>query len=135
MNETVKIVVNEDISKLVIDGKEFNTIIIEKIIPLSNSPGLLDLLGLVGIKDSRQLDVVMYILDQTNLDTFLFIGTYNKIIKELNISTDSVRFTMKKLQASNLIKLVRNGLWRVNPILFKPSFDSLLVKYSDFKDE
>ncbi len=81
---------------------------------------LMDFLTVLGIIDNKQLDIFVYIAENTNPSTNLFIGTYSKISKDLNVSRPTISTIMKKLQENNFIKKVQNGLWFVNPnILMK----------------
>ena len=86
---------------------------------------LMDFLAVLGIIDSKQLDVFIYICENTNPTTNLFIGTYRKISGDLGCSLDTVAKITKKLQAKGFIKKVQNGVWFVNP--------NLLMKGNDKK--
>lgn len=86
---------------------------------------LMDFLTVLGIIDNKQLDVFVYIAENTNSSTNLFIGTYRKISNDLHCSLDTVSKIMKKLQNVNFIKKVQNGVWFVNP--------NILMKGNDHK--
>lgn len=86
---------------------------------------LMDFLAILGIIDSRQLDVLVYVLENTNPATNLFIGTYSKIGQKANVSKQTIATTFKKLKDNNLITRVQNGVWAVNP--------NIIMKGSDFK--
>ena len=86
---------------------------------------LMDFLAVLGIMDSKQLDIFIYIVENTNPSTNLFIGTYRKIAGDLSCSLDTVSRIMKKLQANNFVKKVQNGVWLVNP--------NILMKGNDTK--
>lgn len=86
---------------------------------------LMDFLAVLGIIDNRQLDVFIYICENTNQSNNLFIGTYKKIATDVGCSKDTIAKIMKKLQEHNFIKRVQNGLWFVNP--------DLLMKGNDHK--
>ncbi len=86
---------------------------------------LMDFLTVLGIIDSKQLDVFIYIVENTNQATNMFIGTYRKIAGDLKCSLDTVSKIMKKLQENNFIKKVQNGVWLVNP--------NILMKGNDTK--
>lgn len=86
---------------------------------------LMDFLAVLGIIDNRQLDVFIYICENTNQSNNLFIGTYKKIAADVGCSKDTIAKIMKKLQEHNFIKRVQNGLWFVNP--------DLLMKGNDHK--
>lgn len=76
---------------------------------------LMDFLTVLGIIDSKQLDVFIYIAENTNQSTNQFIGTYDKIAKDVNVSRPTIAKLMKKLQDNKFIKKVQNGVWLVNP--------------------
>lgn len=81
---------------------------------------LMDFLTVLGIIDSRQLDVFVYIVENTSPSTNTFIGTYKKISKDTGCSSRTIATIMKKLQENNFVKKVQNGVWLVNPnILMK----------------
>lgn len=86
---------------------------------------LMDFLTILGIFDNRQVDVFVYIAENTNPSTNMFIGTYRKIAKDVECSTRTVSTIMKKLQENNFIKKVQNGVWLVNP--------NILMKGNDHK--
>ena len=57
---------------------------------------LMDFLTVLGIIDSRQLDIFIYIVENTNASNNTFIGTYKKISKVFETNNDSVgAITMK----------------------------------------
>lgn len=86
---------------------------------------LMDFLTVLGIIDSKQLDVFIYIAENTNQSTNQFIGTYDKIAKDVNVSRPTIAKLMKKLQDNKFIKKVQNGVWLVNP--------NILMRGSDKK--
>lgn len=76
---------------------------------------LFDFLAILGIVDSRQLDVLVYILEHTNSATNLYIGTWKKIQDDTGVSAETVRRIMKKLQDNGFLKKVQNGVYGINP--------------------
>ena len=86
---------------------------------------LMDFLMILGVIDSKQVDIFIYIVENTNPSTNLFIGTYKKIAKDAHTSEATIARTMKKLTENNFIKKVQNGLWFVNP--------NILMKGNDTK--
>ena len=86
---------------------------------------LMDFLTVLGIIDSRQLDIFIYIVENTNASNNTFIGTYKKISKDTGCSSTTIARIMKKLQENNFIKKVQNGVWLVNP--------NILMKGNDTK--
>lgn len=86
---------------------------------------LMDFLSVLGIIDSRQLDVFIYIAENTDPGNNLFIGTYDKIGKETGVSRQTISRIMRKLQDKNFIVKVQQGVWAVNP--------NILMKGNDHK--
>ena len=86
---------------------------------------LMDFLQILGILESKQVDVLVYILENTRQSDNLFIGTYRKIAKDVNVSEPTIARLMKKLQAHHFVTKVQNGLWMVNP--------SIMMKGNDHK--
>lgn len=97
---------------------------------------LMDFLTILGILDSRQVDVFVYIAENTNQSTNMFIGTYRKIAEDVGCSTRTVTTIMKKLQENNFIKKVQNGVWLVNPnILMKGGDNKRQILLSYYESE
>lgn len=86
---------------------------------------LMDFLTVLGIIDSRQLDIFIYIVENTQPANNTFIGTYKKISKDTGCSSTTIARIMKKLQENNFIKKIQNGAWFVNP--------NILMKGNDTK--
>ena len=86
---------------------------------------LMDFLTVLGIIDSKQLDIFIYIVENTQQANNTFIGTYTKIAKDVGVSRPTIAAIMKKLQENNFIKKVQNGVWLVNP--------NILMKGNDTK--
>lgn len=86
---------------------------------------LMDFLTVLGIIDSKQLDIFLYIVENTNQATNTFIGSQRKIATDTNSSLQTVSTIMKKLQNANFVKKVQNGVYMVNP--------NLLMKGNDHK--
>ena len=86
---------------------------------------LMDFLTVLGIIDNKQVDIFVYICENTNQATNMFIGTYKKIAKDVGVSEPTIARIMKKLQDNNFVKKVQNGLWLVNP--------NILMKGNDTK--
>lgn len=76
---------------------------------------LFDFLAVLGIIDSKQLDVLIYIMENTNSSTNLYIGTFRKIATDTGVSLDTVRKIMKKLQENSFLQKVQNGVYGINP--------------------
>lgn len=93
---------------------------------------LMDFLTVLGIIDSKQLDIFIYIAENTNPATNQFMATYKKIAKDCNVSDPTIAKIMKKLQANNFIKKVQQGVWLVNPNILMRGNDSkrqILLSY------
>lgn len=89
---------------------------------------------ILGSMDYKQLDVFMYISLNTQPSTNLFIGTYEKIMKDCNVSKDTVYKLIKKLIEHNFIRRKQNGVYMVNPnIVMKGNNtkQNLLISYYD----
>ena len=100
--ETGEIIVVDQISKRIYGQKNFWKMY------------LMDFMSVLGIIDSKQLDIFIYIAENTNPSTNTFIGTYSKISKDVNVSRPTISTIMKKLQVNNFIKKVQNGVWLVD---------------------
>ena len=95
---------------------------------------LMDFLQVLGVLDSKQVDILIYILENTESANNTFIGTYDKIQKSVGVSRGTVATVMTKLQENNFISKVQNGVWQVSPnIMMKGSEHkkSLLLNYYD----
>lgn len=86
---------------------------------------LMDFLMVLGIIDSKQLDVFIYIVEHTEPSMNLFIGTYDEISRECDVSRPTIAKIMKKLQEKNFIKIKQRGVYYVNP--------NILMKGNDTK--
>jgi len=96
----------------------------------------MDFMSVLGIIDSKQLDIFIYIAENTNPSTNTFIGTYKKISKDVNVSQPTISTIMKKLQANNFIKKIQNGVWFVNPnIIMKGNDHKRQILLSYFEND
>lgn len=86
---------------------------------------LMDFLNILGVIDSKQVDVFIYIVQNTNQANNMFIGTYRKIAAAVGVSHPTIATIMKKLQEHEFIEKIQNGVWLVNP--------NILVKGNDIK--
>lgn len=97
---------------------------------------LMDFLAVLGIIDSKQLDIFIYIVEHTEQANNTFIGTYEKIAKDTGASSRTIAKIMKKLQENNFITKVQNGVWRVNPnILMKGNDTKRQILLSYYEEE
>lgn len=93
---------------------------------------LLDFLQVLGIIDNKQLDVLIYVLENTNSSTNTFIGTYKKIAKAINVSEPTIATIFKKLQEQEFLKKVQNGVYQVSPLIMMKGSEhkkQLLLNY------
>ena len=97
---------------------------------------LMDFLTVLGIIDSKQLDVFIYIVENTQQANNTFIGTYAKIAKDVGVCRQTIATIMKKLQENNFIKKIQNGVWFVNPnILMKGNDTKRQILLSYYQSE
>lgn len=93
---------------------------------------LIDFLSVLGVFDSRQVDVFIYIVENTNRATNIFLGTYAKIAADIGCSSATIATTMKKLKDNNFIRKVQNGVWLINPNILMRGNDNkrqILLSY------
>lgn len=68
----------------------------------------------LGIKDSRQIEIFMYIMTNTDPNTNLFIGTYKRIAFDMGCSEATIAKVMKTLQEHSFLSKLQNGVWLVD---------------------
>lgn len=93
---------------------------------------LMDFLSVLGIIDNKQLDVFIYIAENTNQSNNLFIGTYRSISEDVGVGLSTVTRIMKKLQENNFIRKKQNGVYLVNPNIMMKGNDTkrqMLISY------
>lgn len=98
---------------------------------------LTDYLAVLGIFESKQLDVFIYILEKTDPHNNHFIGTYKEIQKACNTSSATVARIMKKLQEHKFITQKLKGLYVVNANLIMKGNEKkrrMLVEYFESND-
>lgn len=111
--ETGELITVEQVNKLVYGTKNFWKCY------------LMDFLSILGIIDNKQVDIFIYIVENTNQSNNVFLGTYKKISEDVGCSSATIARIMKKLQENNFIKKLQNGAWLVNP--------NILVRGDDTK--
>lgn len=74
-----------------------------------------DFLPVLGIVENKQVDIMIYILENTQPSNNMFIGTYKTIRKNTKASETTIAKVMKKLQEQKFLKKIQNGLWQVSP--------------------
>jgi hypothetical protein len=99
-----------------------------------------DLLYTLGlINNSKQLDVVFYVLDNTDPANNLYIGTIRKTVEETGISYGTVATIFKKMQEVDMIVKQGNGVYKVKPnLLMKGDYNKkqrLVIEYEKIKRE
>ena len=88
---------------------------------------LMDFLSVLGIMDSKQVDIFIYIVENTNQSNNVFLGTYDKIAKDVGVSRPTIAKIMKRMQ---------NGAWLVNPtILMKGNDNKRQILLSYYESE
>ena len=80
---------------------------------LKNTDFMKFLKGL-GIKDSRQIAIFLYIMTNTDPTTNLFIGTYKRIAFDVGCSEATIAKVMKTLQEHQFLTKLQNGVWMVD---------------------
>lgn len=87
-----------------------------------------DLLYTLGlINNSKQLDVVFYVLDNTDQANNLYINTLQNTAEKTGISYKTVATIFKKMQDVDMITKKQNGVYFVKP--------NLLMKGDDYKKQ
>lgn len=92
----------------------------------------MDFLTVLGIIDNKQLDVFIYIAENTNQSNNIFIGTYRSVSEDVGVAYGTVATIMKKLQENNFIKKKQNGVYIVNPNIMMKGNDTkrqILLSY------
>lgn len=95
---------------------------------------LMDFLQVLGVLDSKQVDVFVYILENTEQANNTFIGSQRDIAKECGVSLDTVSRIMRKLQENGFVKQIKRSVYQISPnIMMKGSEHkkSLLLNYYD----
>jgi hypothetical protein len=90
------------------------------------------------ISNSRQLDVLFYMLDNVNNDN-LFIGTHRAISEATKASTKTVNLIIKKMIEADLITVKQRGVYMVKPTLLMKGDNvrkhKLTIEYENIKRE
>ena len=76
---------------------------------------LMDFLAVLGILDSKQLEVLIYIVEHTAPASNLFIGTQRRIAAETGCSLGTVSKIVKKLLDHKFLTLKQTGVYMINP--------------------
>lgn len=90
------------------------------------------------ISNSRQMDVLFYILDNVNSDN-LFIGTNRAIAEATKASTQTVNRIIKKMVEVDLITIKQRGVYMVKPTLLMKGDNvrkhRLTIEYENIKQD
>lgn len=97
---------------------------------------LIDFLQVLGILDSKQCDVFIYIVENTNPTNNVFLGTYKKIARDVGVTEATISKIMKKLKDHNFVKMIQNGAYLVNPnVLMKGNDTKRQILLSYYESE
>ena len=97
---------------------------------------LMDFLQILGIIESKQLEVLIYILEHTEQSNNTFIGSQRDIANNAGVSIQTVSRIMIKLQNSNFIKKIKNNVYQVSPqIMIKGSEHKKTLLLNYYNDE
>lgn len=97
---------------------------------------LMDFLQILGIIESKQLEVLIYILEHTEQSNNTFIGSQRDIANNARVSIQTVSRIMIKLQNSNFIKKIKNNVYQVSPqIMIKGSEHKKTLLLNYYNDE
>lgn len=95
---------------------------------------LIDFLQILGVLDSKQIDVLIYILEHTEAASNTYIGTYRKTAEGAKVSLDTATRVIKKLQDNGFVKRIQNGVYQVSPLIMMKGSEhkkQLLLNYYD----
>lgn len=99
---------------------------------------LLDFLQILGSFEYKQLDVLIYIIDNVEQSNNTFIGTFRKISEKSGISFSTVARTIALLQERGFMKKIQNGVYQISPEIIMKGSDhkkQLLLNYYEDKNE
>lgn len=101
---------------------------------------LIDFLQVLGVLDSKQVEVLIYILENTKSSDNTYIGTYRKTAEGSRVSLDTATKVMRKLQEQKdgngkpFLSRIQNGVYQVNPLIMMKGSEhkkNLLLNYYD----
>lgn len=93
---------------------------------------LIDFLQVLGVLDSKQVDVLIYILEHTQASNNTYIGTYRKTAEGSGVAVETVRKVMRKLLDNKFIQRVQNGVYQISPLIMMKGNEqkkALLLNY------
>jgi predicted transcriptional regulator len=138
INNDKALTIIEDEKKKLVDVETGEVIIVDNVQKHIYGPKafwkiyLLDFMTVLGIIDSKQLDVCIYIAENTSQSNNLFIGTHKRIAADVGVSPRTVNTILNKLKDNGSIKRVQNGVWAVNPNIMMKDNDrkrQILLSY------
>jgi len=101
---------------------------------------LIDFLQVLGVLDSKQVEVLIYILENTKSSDNTYIGTYRKTAEGSKVSLDTATKVMRKLQEQKdgngkaFLTRIQNGVYQVSPLIMMKGSEhkkNLLLNYYD----
>jgi len=96
---------------------------------------LLDFLQVLEILESKQVGVVIHLLENIDPANNTYIGTYRKIAERSSISLDTVFKVMKKLIACKFLTKIQDGVYQISPtILMRGSEHKKNILLSYYKE-
>lgn len=97
---------------------------------------LMDFLAILGIMDSRQLDVFCYVCENTHQGDNLFIGTQRQVAEAIGCSTKTVNIIFKKLISASFMTKVNISVYRINPdVLVRGNESKKQILLSYYREE
>lgn len=100
---------------------------------------LMDFLQVLGILDSKQVDVLIYILEHTEPANNTFIGSQRAISNKSGVSLSTISRIMSKLQEQGFLTQIQRGVYQVSANIMLRGSDHkqqlLLSYYNDEQDK
>lgn len=97
-----------------------------------------ELLKVIEGFEGKQLAVLAHVLGNTNQGSNLFFGTYPEVMRNVNVSRQTVATTFGKLQRRSFLRKVQGGVWMVNPDVIMKGNDNkrlmLLRRFAELGD-
>lgn len=99
---------------------------------------LQDFLAVLGIFESKQLNVICYIMENTDQRTNVFVGTMAEIAKACDCSRATVNTAIQRLLGANFLTQMKiKSMYRVNPnVMFQGSEfkkRGIMISYTEDK--
>lgn len=93
---------------------------------------LLDFLQVLGVLESKQIEVVIHILENKEPANNTYAGTYRKIAERSGVSLDTVTKVMRKLINVKFLTKIQIGLYQISPTVMMKGSEhkkNLLLNY------